>query len=65
LISILFRRIFNARGSAEAGNLDAELELFRTQVNCAAVMENLGQPWRLKKGSSRRALKYRRTEGEI
>jgi hypothetical protein len=45
---------------------DAELDLFRARVNCAAVLENMGQPWRLdKNGSTRRALKYRRAEGEI
>jgi hypothetical protein len=45
---------------------DAELDLFRTQVNCAAVLENMGQPWRLdKSASTRRAMKYRRAEGEI
>lgn len=47
-------------------NEDAELNLFRAQVNCAAVLENMGQPWRLdKSGSTRRAMKYRRAEGEI
>ena len=35
-------------------------------VNCAAVLEKMGQPWRLdKRGSTKRALKYRRGEGEI
>ena len=47
-------------------NQDAELDLFRAQVNCAAVLENMSQPWRLdKNGSTRRALKYRRAEGEV
>jgi hypothetical protein len=47
-------------------NLDSELDLFRAQVNCAAVLENLGQPWRLDaRESTRRALKYRRGEGEV
>jgi hypothetical protein len=47
-------------------NEDAELDLFRAQVNCAAVLENLGQPWHLdKNGSTRRAMKYRRGEGEV
>jgi len=47
-------------------NEDAELDLFRAQVNCAAVLENMGQPWRLdKRESTRRAMKYRRAEGEI
>ena len=45
---------------------DTELDLFRAQVNCAAVLENMGQPWRLDKdGSTKRALKYRRAQGEI
>ncbi|MCB8882945.1 DUF3991 and TOPRIM domain-containing protein [Acidisoma cellulosilytica] len=47
-------------------NEDAELDLFRAQVNCAAVLENMGQPWRLDKAeSTRRALKYRRAEDEV
>ena len=47
-------------------NPDSELDLFRAQVNCAAVLENLGQPWRLDaRESTRRALKYRRGEGEV
>ena len=47
-------------------NPDTELDLFRAQVNCAAVLENLGQPWRLDaRESTRRALKYRRGEGEV
>jgi hypothetical protein len=45
---------------------DTELDLFRAQVNCAAVLENVGQPWRLDKvGSTKRAMKYRRAQGEI
>lgn len=45
---------------------DSELDLFRDQVNCAAVLENLGQPWRLdSRESTRRALKYRHGEGEV
>ncbi len=47
-------------------NQDSELDLFRAQVNCAAVLENMGKPWRLDKSeSTRRALKYRRAEGEV
>ena len=47
-------------------NTDSELDLFRAQVNCAAVLENLGQPWRLdRRESTRRALKYRRGDGEV
>ena len=47
-------------------NEDTELDLFRAQVNCAAVLENVGQPWRLDKhGSTKRAMKYRRAKGEI
>jgi hypothetical protein len=42
----------------------AELELFRAQVNCAALLERHG--WQLDaKESTRRALKYRRHPGEI
>jgi hypothetical protein len=45
---------------------DTELDLLRSKVNCAAVLENLGQPWRLDtKESTRRALKYRRNKGEV
>lgn len=44
---------------------DTELQQFRDQVNCAAILERAGG-WRLdKKESTRRALKYRRGEGEI
>ena len=45
---------------------DAELDLFRNGVNCAALLERLTPGWRLdRKGSTRRALKYRRDEGEV
>ena len=45
---------------------DPELDLLRAQVNCAAVLENLGRPWKLDpRESTRRALKYRRDEGEV
>ena len=45
---------------------DTELDVFRAQVNCAAVLENLGRPWKLDpRESTRRALKYRRDEGEV
>ena len=45
---------------------DTELDLFRSSVNCAAVLENLGRPWKLDlRESTRRALKYRRDEGEV
>ena len=45
---------------------DAELEHLRHGINCAALLER-GQPaWSLdRKGSTRRALKYRRGEGEV
>ena len=37
---------------------DTELDLFRAQLNCAAVLENLGRPWKLDpRESTRRALK--------
>jgi hypothetical protein len=45
---------------------DAELELIRHGVNCAALLEAQPRPWRLdRKESTRRALKYRRGAGEI
>ena len=45
---------------------DAELEQFRQGVNCAAVLERMAGGWRLDvRESTRRALKYRRGEGEI
>jgi hypothetical protein len=45
---------------------DAELDLFRNGVNCAALLERLPSPWVLdRKGSTRRALKYRRGAGEV
>ena len=45
---------------------DAELDVFRSQVSCAALLERSTPAWRLdKRGSTRRALKYRRGEGEI
>ena len=48
------------------GGQDAELDLFRTTVNCATLLERLAPGWRLdRRGSTRRALKYRRGNGEI
>jgi hypothetical protein len=48
------------------GDPDDELELFRTSVSCAALLERLAPAWRLdRQGSTRRALKYRRGPGEI
>jgi hypothetical protein len=45
---------------------DAELEQFRTAVNCAALLEGWSPPWKLDpKESTRRALKYRRAKGEV
>ena len=45
---------------------DAELELFRREVSCAALLERWPAGWRLdRRESTRRALKYRRGEGEI
>jgi hypothetical protein len=45
---------------------DAELQLFRSSVNCAAVLEGMVGGWRLDvHESTRRALKYRRGKGEI
>ena len=48
------------------GDQDAELDLFRTTINCATLLERLAPGWRLdRRGSTRRALKYRRGRGEI
>ena len=45
---------------------DPELELFRREVSCAALLERWPAGWRLdRRESTRRALKYRRGEGEI
>ena len=45
---------------------DAEREVFRNQVNCAALLERSSPAWLLdKRGSTRRALKYRRGAGEM
>jgi Toprim-like/Protein of unknown function (DUF3991) len=45
---------------------DAELQLFRSRVNCAAVLEGMVTGWRLDvRESTRRALKYRRGKGEV
>ena len=45
---------------------EAELELFRREVSCAALLELWPAGWRLdRRESTRRALKYRRGEGEI
>jgi Toprim-like/Protein of unknown function (DUF3991) len=45
---------------------DAELQLFRTNVNCAAVLEGMVGGWKLDiRESTRRALKYRRGKGAI
>lgn len=44
---------------------DAELDLFRNSVNCAALLESRAGGWRLdQRESTRRALKYRRGAGE-
>jgi hypothetical protein len=45
---------------------DVELQLFRSSVNCAAVLEGMVGGWKLDvRESTRRALKYRRAKGEI
>jgi hypothetical protein len=45
---------------------DAELDLFRQAVNCAAVLERMATGWKLDaRESTRNALKYRRGGGEI
>jgi hypothetical protein len=46
--------------------IDAELEIFRQRMNCAAVLEWIATGWKLDvRESTRRALKYRRGVGEI
>jgi len=45
---------------------DIEVELLRREVSCAALLEYWPAGWRLdRRESTRRALKYRRGEGEI
>jgi hypothetical protein len=45
---------------------DAELDLLRQAVNCAAVLERIATGWKLDaRESTRNALKYRRGAGEI
>jgi hypothetical protein len=45
---------------------DAELQACREGVNCAAVLERMVAGWQLdRRGSTRRALKYRRDKGEV
>jgi hypothetical protein len=45
---------------------DAELQLLRSRVNCAAVLEGMTGGWKLDvRESTGRALKYRRGKGEI
>ena len=45
---------------------DAELQLLQATVNCVAVLEHMSSGWKLDmRQSTRRALKYRREEGEI
>jgi hypothetical protein len=45
---------------------DVELQLFRSSVNCAAVLEGMVGGWKLDvRESTRRALKYRRGKGEV
>ena len=45
---------------------EAEAELFRRTVSCAALLEGWRQPWRLdRRGSTRNAPKYRRGDGEV
>src|SRR5258708_25877458 len=45
---------------------DTEIEWWKASVNCAALLERLPPIWRLDRTeSTRRSLKYRRSEGEI
>jgi Protein of unknown function (DUF3991)/Toprim-like len=49
-----------------SASADAELQLFRATVNCAAVLERMTGGWKLDvRESTKRALKYRRGPGEI
>ena len=48
------------------GNDPAEVQELKAAVHCATVLEHQMPPWRLdRRASTRRALKYRRGEGEI
>ena len=45
---------------------DAEIETFKREVSCAALLEQFPPPWKLdKRESTRHALKYRRGKGEV
>lgn len=45
---------------------DAELDVFRQAVNCAAILERVAGGWKLDaRKSTRHALKYRRGATEI
>jgi hypothetical protein len=45
---------------------DKEIELLKTSVSCATILERLPPVWRLDRAeSTRRNLKYRRGDGEI
>ena len=45
---------------------DAKLDQLRSGISCAAMLERIPPAWRLgRRGSTRRALKYRRGEGEV
>ena len=49
-----------------SASANAELDLFRQTVNCAAVLERMMGGWKLDvRESTKRALKYRRGPGEI
>jgi Toprim-like/Protein of unknown function (DUF3991) len=64
--SVLRERFPRGANTQTMRNCDAELERFRNEVSCAALLEGFGASWRLdRKQSTRRALKYRRGEGEV
>jgi hypothetical protein len=45
---------------------DTEIQQLKAEVSCAALLERLPPVWRLDRAeSTRRSLKYRRSEGEI
>ncbi len=46
--------------------IDVEIETFKREVSCAALLEQWPPPWKLDRHeSTKRTLKYRRGEGEI
>lgn len=55
-----------SRGKPTMSSHDAEIEAFKQGVSCAVLLERASPAWKLDKAqSTKRALKYRRGEGEI